>query len=372
MDILKNERGMALVTTFLFLVMMGALLSAAFAPVLLEFQLAENSRRSGHAFGVAEFGLGEAVGNWHSEWNALDVLDSTTFSGSVPSGGGTYSGTVHRLSDDVFLVDVIGKDRANQARQRITQFAKFEYLEIDIQGALTTQGPTKIGGNARIDGTDSPPSGWSCEAPQSPLPGLRVSDPNDLEVSGPRCEIGLCLSGDPPVEADPSVADSTFFQYGDADWADLVAMATVVIPNGTWKIEPTLALDGGCDDTKITNWGDPLTLNSPCFSRFPIVYAPGNLTINGDLGQGVLLVEGDLSVQGGFQFYGILIVRGKLKTAGTGGHFNGSVMAANVDLDDNTVLGDAVIQYSSCAVLRGLRAASPAAPLRSRGWLRAF
>ena len=47
-------------------------------------------------------------------------------------------------------------------------------------------------------------------------------------------------------------------------------------------------------------------------------------------------------------------------------------MAANVDLDDNTVLGDAVIQYSSCAVLRGLQAASPAAPLRSGGWLRAF
>ena len=209
MEILKNERGMALITTFLFLVMMGALLSAAFAPVLLEFQLAENSRRSVQAFGVAEFGLGEAVGNWQSEWNALDVLDSTAFSGSVPSGGGTYSGTVHRLSDDVFLVDVIGKDRANQAKQHLAQFAKFEYLEIDIRGALTTQGPTKIGGNASINGTDSPPSGWSCEAPQSPLPGLRVSDASDLQLSGPHCEGGGCLSGDPPVEADAAVADST-------------------------------------------------------------------------------------------------------------------------------------------------------------------
>ncbi len=199
-----------------------------------------------------------------------------------------------------------------------------------------------------------------------------MSDTSDLELTGDKCESGYCVSGDPPVEADPSVGDSTFFQYGDAEWADLVAMATVVIPDGTWKIGPTLTLDGECDDSRINNWGDPKTPSSPCFGYFPIIYAPGNLTVNGDLGQGVLLVEGDLSVQGGFEFHGIVIVRGSLKTSGTGGHFTGSVLAANVDLKDNSVLGDALIQYSSCAVLRGLQTASPAAPLRSRGWMRAF
>jgi hypothetical protein len=93
------------------------------------------------------------------------------------------------------------------------------------------------------------------------------------------------------------------------------------------------------------------------------------MTINGDIGQGILLVEGDLNVQGGFTFYGITVVRGNLKTTGTGGHFNGAVMAANVELDDITVLGDALIQFSSCAVSRALQGASPGRPFRSRGWL---
>ena len=91
---------------------------------------------------------------------------------------------------------------------------------------------------------------------------------------------------------------------------------------------------------RTSNWGDPFTPTSPCFSRFPIIHAQAGLTINGELGQGILLVEGDLAVQGGFEFFGIVMVRGKLKTNGTGGHFNGAVMAANVDLDDNTVIGD--------------------------------
>ncbi len=65
-------------------------------------------------------------------------------------------------------------------------------------------------------------------------------------------------------------------------------------------------------------------------------------------------------------------MRGQLRTTGTGGHFNGAVLAANVDLDDITVLGDALVQYSSCAVLRALDSASPARPLRSRGWLHTY
>ena len=83
-------------------------------------------------------------------------------------------------------------------------------------------------------------------------------------------------------------------------------------------------------------------------------------------------MEGDLAVQGGFEFFGIVVVRGKLKTNGTGGHFNGAVMAANVDLDDNTVLGNALVQYSSCTVHKALTAASPATLLRSRGWVYAY
>jgi len=76
----------------------------------------------------------------------------------------------------------------------------------------------------------------------------------------------------------------------------------------------------------------------------------------------VLVVDGDLDVQGGFEFYGPVIVKGRLSTQGTGGHFNGGLIAANINLDQNDVLGNAVI------AVRALQNTAAAAPLRSRSW----
>jgi hypothetical protein len=80
-------------------------------------------------------------------------------------------------------------------------------------------------------------------------------------------------------------------------------------------------------------------------------------------------VNGDLNVSGGFRFFGPVIVRGNLKTTGTGGHFNGGVMAANVDLEQNTVLGNAVVRFSSCAVVKALSGSSPPMVARERSWV---
>ena len=58
-----------------------------------------------------------------------------------------------------------------------------------------------------------------------------------------------------------------------------------------------------------SNWGDPLNKLSPCFNYFPIIYHQGDLSISGNgYGQGILLVEGNLTVQGRIDFYGPVIV----------------------------------------------------------------
>lgn len=353
------------------LILMGALVTMTFGPTIFEHRLAENARRSEHAFGVAEYGLSEAIGSWNTgTWNSLGVTDSATFSGTTPNGRGSYSGVVQRLNNELFLVTVTGNDPTLGARQRLGQFARLQLIELDIKAALTIRGPTKIGGSAEINGNDASPVGWACGTePDTTMAGIRLSSASDLTTTG-GCSIASCIDGNPSVLPDSTIADSTFFYYGDTDWDDLVSMATITLPAGNYTIAPEVSA-GACTNS-ITNWGDPLTPSSPCFGRFPIIYAPTNLTINQDLGQGILLVEGDLTVQGGFVFYGIVIVKGRLKTTGTGGHFNGTVMAANVDLNDNTVLGNALVQFSSCVVHKARTAASPATLLRSRGWVYAF
>jgi hypothetical protein len=122
----------------------------------------------------------------------------------------------------------------------------------------------------------------------------------------------------------------------------------------------------------LTNWGDPLDPTGPCGNYFPIIYSENTLRINGDRGQGVLIVNGDLEVQGNFEFFGPVIVKGHLKTTGTGGHFNGGVIAANVDLEQNTVLGNAVVNFSSCALLKALNGSASAALLQERSWVNLF
>jgi hypothetical protein len=98
----------------------------------------------------------------------------------------------------------------------------------------------------------------------------------------------------------------------------------------------------------------------------------GDASITGNTGQGILIVNGDLQVQGGFEFFGPVIVRQTLRTTGTGGHFNGGVIAANTDLGAVTVLGDAVINYSSCALTKSLNASAQGAQMRERGWINLY
>jgi hypothetical protein len=73
-------------------------------------------------------------------------------------------------------------------------------------------------------------------------------------------------------------------------------------------------------------------------------------------------------VNGGFEWYGPVIVKGHLSTQGTGGHFNGAVMAADVDLEKNDLLGNALVTYSSCAVADAMIGAAIPKKLTQRSW----
>jgi hypothetical protein len=190
------------------------------------------------------------------------------------------------------------------------------------------------------------------------------------------------VQGTPVVKLGSEMADTnTYFSYGDYKWDDLVAMANKTLsPGPHTAIGPRYA-GGECNTADILNWGEPAKVTvgtpGPCESYYPIIYAPGDLKINGDRGQGILLVQGNLEVQGGFQFYGLIIVRGELRTAGTGGHFNGTVLAANVAVggattSNNTVSGNATFRYSSCALMSALRGSASPAAIRDRAWVELY
>jgi hypothetical protein len=99
------------------------------------------------------------------------------------------------------------------------------------------------------------------------------------------------------------------------------------------------------------------------------------MQINNTQGQGILLVDGDLKIDGSWDFFGIVIIQGELTTAGGGSadaHIWGGVMAKNADLSTENLNGHATLNFSSCSILAALQAQSPISPMRQRGWVQLY
>lgn len=374
--------GFALAVAIFAIVVIGGIVAGAFFASNQDYKIGRNTLLQERALAVSEYGLNKAIANWDVTTNSTMAVGATSapvyFELAAQSGSASDRATVRvtRLSPLTFWAvseGQVGSGVSSGARRRTGMILKLYVPQINIRGALTVRGALKIGGNSLIDGDDNPPGGWACGAPEPSKPGIATSDASQISTSG--CSNFTCVQGDPQVNQDPAAANnSTYFEYGGVSWTDLVASASVQA-TGSMRPAPSYNADGSCNLADGNNWGDatrnPL-LPGKCESYFPIIYAGGDIDFQGGRGQGILLVEGDLRVTGGFEFYGPVIVRGKLVTAGTGGHFNGGVMASNVELDQNSVLGDALINYSSCAVAAAVIGSTRPTPALQRGWADMF
>ena len=395
--VLKNERGMALAIAIVALVVVGALVAGALFSGTQEQRVAENVRRTQASFGVAEEGIYDIIRTW-SNPNAKasyaglypypavapSKSESTFTTKTAASKTGSYNGTIMKLNDGMYLIDITGQDtmslagriRGGGASQRMGLISKIRPLAVNIQAAVTSGGTNLVAGNVNINGTDSVPGGWAgCPPKDSTKAGIRMQVGDSITRSG-----NARITGSPPVIKDPTLKDSAFSVYGDVTYTQLVATATVNLAGGqnfANGIGPAL-INGACDYTVETNWGSPTNPAGPCGNYFPIIHIAGDATINGQEGQGILLVDGSLSIQGGFQFYGITIVKGSVKTAGGGGtpaHFWGALMAQDtVAFSDttNNFSGGATMLYSKCAIIKALDKTGTGSMLRSRAWVQLF
>jgi hypothetical protein len=392
---LKNERGMALALAIVALVVVGALIAGALFSGTQEQRVGENVRRVLASFGVAEEGVYDIIRGWDSnratyaglypypaQGPARDsvVIDTTTSA----SRTGSYRGTLFKLNDELYFIDVTGQDtmtlagriRGGGTSQRLGLLARIKPLVLGAPAALTSGGANVLGGNASINGNDQIPPGWTgCGPTDSAGAGVRTQANNTVSTSGHPTILGY-----PPVLKDPTLADSSFSIYGDVTYARLASQADITLPaqNLSNTIAPS-ASGSTCNRNVLTNWGSPTDPTGPCGQYFPIIRITGTgAVVNGQEGQGILLVDGSLNVLGGFQFFGVVIIKGSLKTGGSHSdpaHFWGAVMVQDtVALADttNNITGNANILYSKCAITRALDKTSVAAPMRSRGWVQLY
>ena len=388
--VLQDERGMALAVAIFAMVVVGALVAGAFFAGTQEQRVGENQRRVQTSFGVAEAGAQETVLSWDPSTKNKRPLYCPCVGGDsvpipsvgadtvAPGGSGRYFGNSYKLGPNIFLIDVTGRDKASAAgaiaggggaRQRIGMITRIAPVDFGIHASLTTQGSVNLTGNADVNGNDQVPTGWtSCDPAGPAQPGVRDQGGN-VTTGG-----NGAIQGNPPIVNDPTINNSTFTTFGGATFAQLAARATITVPGGNYSTAP-VANGALCDKTVLTNWGDGMNPLGACASYFPIIHATGTITLNNTQGQGILLVDGDLNIQGSYQFFGIVIIQGDLKTAGGGStdaHFWGGVMARNADLSTQNLSGKATLNYSSCSINAVLQATSPISMMRSRGWAQLY
>jgi len=379
----RPRGGFALPVALGSMVIIGMILAGVFFAATQENRVGRNTVNQEKAFRAAEFGLNNTYGTWPTgTMNALSVGGvSTIVHDSSATSGWLDTVRVTRLNNNSYWLvsTAYAGSGYTLARHRTSGAIRIAFPQINFLAALTVHGSIKIGGSSLTTGVDTPPAGWACPPSTATQPGIATDDSTRISWSG--CNNLTCVIGSPQISQNSAVADTnTFFTYGpDANWATLTAAANLTY-SGSWTINgpaPSYTASGACNTAVQTNWGDPNRASpaGKCENYFPIIYFAGTGTtthITGGTGQGILLVDGDLLVDGGFQWYGPVIARGHVATQGTGGHFNGGVMAADVDLEQNSVLGNAIIDYSRCAIDAALVGAGIPKRIKWRSWAEMF
>jgi hypothetical protein len=364
------------------IVLIGVLIAGVMFSSIQEFRTGGNAQHSTRAAAAAEMGLNRVLVEWNTaDNNRLKTGDTIRRVYTTPNGGRADI-MVTRLPGPFLWAVSEGRAGASRvdlsARRQFGSLLRFDIPEIGFLGALTARGGVKVGGSAYVSGTDYTLSGATgCPVPKD-VAGIAMADTSDA-LKLPGCNVTKsCISGTPKWAQTPAANDtSTYFTYGSTNYWKLAAMATKVISAGTTipSVGPVV-VSGACQKNVLTNWGE-LTRTTPataCESYFPIIHALGDLHITGGKGQGVLLVDGDLQLSGNFWFSGMVIVRGTLRTSGSGAGVLGAVMAANISLDEeaSSTLGNSYVQYSSCSVMQALINSSPPKQAKERGWVEVF
>jgi hypothetical protein len=372
------QRGFALPIVLGSLVVIGGMLAGVFMSATMETRLGDGSVQSARAFDAAELGLNATVSNWSTAQMAALGIGSTVVTVFDSATSRQYIDTVRvtKLSNNSFWVTSVGHavlGGSSAARRRTNMAVRVNYPALSVLGALTVRGAITISGSSFINGYDTQIAGWNCPPSETPLPGVSVANTSDVNLNG--CNNLSCLAGVPQISANPAASDtSTYFVFGDVDWAMLTSMATIRYSGSQTlnQIQPS-SVNGVCNRTDSRNWGETARASPApiCSDYFPIIHFTGataNVNITGGRGQGIILVDGDLSMTGGFTFNGPVIVRGRFSTYGTGAHVNGAVMAGNVDLEQNAVAGNAIVNYSSCAIDAALAGAGVIRRVTQRAW----
>jgi len=390
---LREEKGIALVLSMLFLLVVTLIGINALNTSIYDIRISGNERASVQAFYAAEAGINEVMGRFRNgATNEIADNDPSNPNWRIllakyPGQGATRIGYVSGDSNSMpslqnrldFGVEIRHKmDAANQV-------VKSGGVPVYI---LKSYGSTADGGNKVLEveltktPNYDPPAAFYSEIPVHIHGSSTYINGNDSCGTTNKPGIETTTATAPPIaeSGNPSVNGSP----------PKVTQASIPPPIKLPLREMVNYLKGDANfkynysgDQTLTgysdSWGTPISDDT----TVPIAYTgPMNIVyfnMNGDKtiklaggsrGAGILLVEGNLEIDGGFTWYGIILATGAVAYTGsgpknvTGGVMAGENATAGIEIDEN-----AGILYCS-AVSKKLKDVIP--PLKITRWREIF
>lgn len=305
-----DSGGFALVTVVLLMIGLGVLATGLAFAAAQQASLAASTYDVVRARQAAEAALGMTIARWQAPVRSLDPVGRAVrlLPQTALAPGVTMAAYAERLGSELFLIRGIGRAGSPMEPPVEHQAVRLvRSLDLDAVGrafdAALVARSVSIGDGARVrgDGADAPARDSAAAAlcARWPVDGAAVRAPADSVrlVDG-------AVSGAPALtpDGDPTVLLRFIGSLPREEFVrDARRIEAPVVTPAPPPLQPP------CDTAGATAWGAP---TGPCATYAPLVHAPGDLLIEGGYAQGILLVDGDLVLDGGVRFRGVILALG--------------------------------------------------------------
>jgi len=358
------REGVALISVLYFLLVCGL---AATAVLWSERSRASNvlgARGGLRLSAIADSALYAALGAWQPGERLRQLVGTTIVLADRSSPDVRTRVFVSRTTRRLFTIVAEASQPLDGTARRVSLFVRLPAVSTSLRGALVSAVNVTIGPEVRIVADSACGDTTTAAVVLAPSAAFTM----DSTVIG----------GGPTLARDARAADSaTYLRFGDAWWNDLATAADIQFADGA-HVAPTPVTSAGSCLRLASNWGDPSAAMPPCATRMPIVHATGDLTIDGGLGQGALLVEGHLIIAGPFTFSGQIVARGGIEMSADNIAITGSVLAWRARADTLAAHGDSArvvlarrvtLRYSGCDAWHGVASWLQPRRVRDFAWM---
>ena len=359
---LRDEGGIALAVAIFALVVLAAIVAGGYYSAGQEYQIGRAMKSVTASFYAAEVGIAELVNGWEpATYNAMLPGDTLPLGPLVLEGGARFSAIAVRVDDDsnplkrYFYLESVGTPPVGLGERRQAAAARTRFHDqiccnaaMKILGSIdTVSAPTE----PRISGFDQIPAVWppsTCtEFPLIDVAGVIVEEVDSIGLDPGQIE------GNPSIVEDTFMTAASLFTFADLTYDDIAQIANHQLDGSVNpKVQPSLDAGGECDRSDPNNWGAPEDPNHPCFDYFPIIHITNGVELTGNrAGQGILLMDADITLTSPFRFYGILLMQDDLELNAQSQVFGGALVGGDFKIQGNKPR----VYYSQCAVKRAVR-----------------